>query len=105
MKFPKVLIISGIKWKIIFDRKTNGGEFYWATHTIKIDKKYSDERKFSVLVHEISEAILVNNMMRYQKTLAEVHNGDYLFVFDHDKFEIFTDELAGVIKQLTLTKG
>ena len=63
MNFPKTLIIGGVKWKVIFDRKTKGGEFYWSKHLIKIDKSYSDERRFQVLIHEIIEAIMVNNMI------------------------------------------
>jgi len=104
MKFPKFLVIGGVKWKIIFDRKTNGGEFYWGKHLIKINAKHSDERKFNVLIHEVCETIMVNNMMRYQKTLAEIYSNDYLFSFNHDSFEIFADELAGVLKQFTRVK-
>lgn len=100
MRFPKTIIIGGIKWKLVFDPKTSGGEFYWGKHLIKINKKYSDERKFNILIHEVAEAILVNNLMRYQKCLSEIYNGDYLFSFDHDEFGIFTNELAGIIKQI-----
>ena len=46
----------------------------------------------------------VENMMRYQKTLAEIYSNDYLFSFNHDSFEIFADELAGVLKQFTRVK-
>jgi len=101
MKFPKSLIIGGVKWKIVLDKKTRGGVFYWGKHLIKIDKTYSWERRVQVLIHEICEAIMVNNMMRFQKSLSEVANGDYLFSFNHDQFEIFTDELAGIMKQIT----
>ncbi len=104
IKFPKSLVIGGIKWRVIFDRKTEGGEFYWGKHLIKIDRTYSDESRFQVLIPEISEAIMVNNMMRFQKSLSEVNNGDYLFSFDHDRFEIFTDELAGILKQFMRIK-
>jgi len=104
MKFPKFLIIGGVKWSIIFDRKIGGGEFYWGKHWIKINAKHSDERKFNVLIHEICETIMVNNIMRYQKCLAEIYSNDYLFSFNHDSFEIFADELAGVLKQFTRVK-
>ncbi len=42
IKIPKSLIIGGIKWNIVFDKKVSGGEFYWHTHLIKIDKGLSD---------------------------------------------------------------
>lgn len=99
MKFPKSLIIGVVKWDIVFSNKTNGGEFYWYNHKIKIDKGYSQERKFQVLIHEIIEAVMINNVMRYSKNFSKVSNGNYLFSFDHDRFEIFTDELAGILKQ------
>ena len=98
MTFPKTLIIGGVKWKIIFD-KTQGGFFDWQDHIIKIEKKYSDERRFQCLIHEICEIIFLNNNYRYKKCLNEVHNGDFLFSVNHNEFEIFTDELQGILKQ------
>lgn len=99
MRLPKTLILGGVKWKIVIKKGVRGGAFYWHEHRIEIDKSHSSERRFQVLIHEIVEAILVNNTMRYSKCIAEAHNGDYLFSFGHDRFEIFTDELAGVLKQ------
>lgn len=104
MTLPKTLIIGGIKWSIVLDKKISGGEFSWVKHQIKIQHKYSDERRFGVLIHEITEAMLVNNTMRYHKGFYDTHNGDYLFVFNHDNFEIFTDELSGVLKQFMRIK-
>ena len=99
MTFPKTLIIGGVKWSIVFDKKTSGGRFTWHNHQIKIQADYSDERKFGVLIHEIVETILMNNTMRYHKSVTAVYNSDYLFVFDHDRFEIFANELAGILGQ------
>lgn len=104
MNFPKTLIIGGVKWEIILDPKVNGGEFYWETHIIKIRKQYSNERKFEVLIHEICEVIMVNNVMRYKKCIDQTSNSDYLFSFNHDSFEIYTNELAGIIKQFMKTR-
>ena len=100
MTFPKSLIIGGIKWRIVYDRKVSGGEFYWSEHIIKVGAKETDERKFNILIHEICETIMVNNLMRYKKCLdGSIGNGDYIFSFNHKEFEIFTDELSGVLKQ------
>jgi len=104
IKFPKTLIIGGVKWSIVFDKKIQGGSFYWHEHIIKIDKSYADERRFQVLIHEIVEAIMVNNAMRFQLNLTAISNGDYRFSFDHGQFEIFTDELAGILKQFMVVK-
>jgi len=38
--------------------------------------------------------------MRWNKVTGGVGNGNYLFSFDHDRFEIYTDELAGVMRQI-----
>lgn len=104
MNFPKTLIIGGVPWKIIFDKKVSGGEFRWKDHTIRIHAKYTDERKWQVLIHEIVEAILVNNSMRWSPAFDNVQAGDYLFSFNHKEFEIFTDELSGILKQLKEAK-
>jgi hypothetical protein len=98
MKFPKSLIIGGVKWSIKFDRKITGGGFYWKEHCIVIRAQHTEERKYEVLIHEICEIIMTNNVMRFAKCFAEISNGDYLFSFDHDRFEIFTDELAGILR-------
>jgi hypothetical protein len=100
MTYPKSLTICGIKYKLVFHPKVHGGEFYWFKHLIRIEKGLTAERKWVVLIHEIAEIIMIENVMRYQKCLDQVHNGDYLFSFDHDRFEIFTNELAGVLKQI-----
>ena len=99
IKIPKTLIIGGINWTIE-QTKINGGCFYWGKHLIQIDKKASSERKFNILFHEISEVVMVNCFMRFQKPLADLASGDYLFSFNHDSFEIFCDELAGIIRQI-----
>jgi hypothetical protein len=101
MTIPKHLIIGGVKWRIILDKKLSGGAFGWHSHTIRIEKKISSERKFNILIHEICEIIMVNNMLRFRKcTEGEAENGDYLFSYNHDGFENFTDELSGILKQL-----
>ena len=101
MKLPKLLVIGGVKWKIVSDLRTSGGSFVWHDHIIKIEKRISWERQFNILIHEICEVIMVNNIMRYQKCFyGQPHNGDYLFSFNHDSFEIFTDELSGILKQI-----
>ena len=100
-KFPKTLIIGGVKWKIVFVKTREGGFFRWQDHTLGIEKSHSDDRKFNTLIHEICEIIMTNNLMRFNKCIVgELGNGDYLFSFDHDRFEIFSDELSGILKQI-----
>lgn len=100
MKFPKKVLIGGVYYKIEFSKKVSGGDFWWHKHLIRVEKGMSQERQFSILLHEICEAILVDNFMRYQKCIdATMHNGDYIFIFKHDAFEIFTSTLAGVLKE------
>ena len=100
-RLPKTIIIGGTRWKIVLDRRTTGCSFVWHDHTIRVEKRISWERQFNILVHEICEVIMVNNMLRFRKcTEGEAENGDYLFSFNHDSFEIFTDELSGILKQI-----
>jgi len=102
MRFPQKVLIGGVNYKIVFDPKVNGGEFYWSKHLIKVEKGLSNERQFAILLHEICEVITVDNFMRYQKCVdGGIHNGDYIFNFKHDAFEIFTSTLAGVLYPLT----
>ena len=101
MKFPKTVLIGGVQYKVIFDPKVKGGEFYWSKHIMKVEKGLSDERQFAILLHEICEAIMVDNFMRYQKCIdGNIHNGDYIFNFKHDAFEIYTSTLAGILYPL-----
>lgn len=101
MKLPTTLTIGGVCWKIQACRIENGGEFRWDKHTIKINKDYTPARQFEVLIHEVAEVIMTNNMMRYGKCLSGMNaNGDYLFSFNHDSFEIFTNELGGIMNEL-----
>ena len=100
MKFPNSIRIYGVNYKVEFNEKVRGGEFYWRKHLIRIEKGLSNERKFTILLHEICEIIMVENFMRFQKCLEEVErNTDYIFNFNHDQFEIFTNELSGILKQ------
>lgn len=99
MKIPKLVLIGGVNYKVIFDKKVKGGEFWWGKHLIKIEKGLSSERQFAIFIHEICEAIMVDNFMRFQKCIdGDIHNGDYLFNFKHDAFEIFTSTLAGILQ-------
>lgn len=100
MRWPKQVTIGGVPWRIVFDTKVKGGEFRWRNHTIKIQADYSDARKWLVLIHEITEAILVNNGMRFSPDFDQVHNGDYLYSFNHKEFEILTDELSGILREV-----
>lgn len=101
MRFPKSVFIAGVDYKIAFDEKVRGGEFYWFKHLIKIEKGMSNERKFCVLIHEICEIVMIEKFMRFQKGIdGAVHNGDYMFIFNHDKFEDFTNDLAGIVRKM-----
>lgn len=105
MRIPKSLIIGGVRWKIVYDKKLSGGAFFWREHIIKLNPDDSLERKYHNLLHEICEVILVNYNLRYSKPTMEQANGDYLFVLDHDRFEMFIQELGGILKQWFPNRG
>jgi hypothetical protein len=105
MQIPKTLIIGGVTWTVVIKKDSPGGSFRWHKQEIGIGRDCTMDRKITILVHEVAEIILTNNIMRYQKCLdGEMNNGDFLFVFNHDQFGIFTEELSGVLKQIGLGK-
>ena len=98
MPLPRKLTICGTEWAVVFDAKQDGGAFTWETTTIKIGK-FTHERTEQILLHEVSEIILVELEVRYVMTNGE-GNGAYLFNFDHRQFDVFALELNAVMKQL-----
>jgi len=95
------LLILGERWKIKLV-KESGGSFDWSTHKIKINKNLCDDSVFNVLIHEISEIILVALNVRYENSFSQNCNSDYLFMFNHNIFETYVSELCGVLKQLKI---
>jgi hypothetical protein len=96
MKLPKSVNICGKEIPLKEKRKEGGGSFDFRKPIITIGTKYEIDIPETFL-HEILEAILVERMFRYQ--LRGVgDNGDYLFVFNHEQFNIICSDLANALK-------
>jgi len=83
-KIPKKLRMLGYDWKVDISKdktKDNGGTFSWANKLITINDKYGEEEV--ILLHEIIEAIMVHNLVRYYSNEG---NAEYSFHFNHTQF-------------------
>jgi len=99
MKLPKTVKINDQVWKIIKDSKMNGGCF--GDGEIEIGTK--EKRKvLSNFLHEVIEAVLTENFLRYSAPHSPVCNGDYMFVFNHKEFENIIPQIALAIKGIII---
>ena len=94
----KTVNICGRKYKLKFSEPTGGcfycngknggggGEIYVG--------KYTDISRFTeILLHEIIEAILVEDNKRYMKTGTMESNENRLFIFDHEYLDSFIPKI------------
>ena len=82
----------GYDWKII-KTKEKDGEFYFKDHTIKVGTFYGEEEE--IFIHEILEAILVQNHFRFY---GQEGSMEYQFVFNHTGLCKIHRELFKVLK-------
>jgi len=97
MKIPKEIIIAGYRWKIKFDKKTDGGTFSFKDKVIKIGK-YNKAETLEILLHEILEALLVARDLRYRYNNCEDDNNNIVFVITHTQFEHLIPDLILALK-------
>lgn len=86
MRLPKSIIICGKRFKILTDKKQDGGSFRESTRTILVGTKFK-EYIIEILTHEVIEAIFAISGMRYKAEYNGFENGDLLFSFNHKEFE------------------
>ena len=98
MRIPKSVMIDGRKWKVILDPKDGGGWFSSNKSTISVGIAHGMEHAWNVFLHECAEAILTMLWLRYQKAKDVQGNGDYVFVMNHDQFEVFINNLSIAIR-------
>ena len=104
----KTIRICSKEWDLQTDPKGTGGIFETYKNTgkgcITIGSKWKEKQfRYSILIHEVLEAILTTDGKRFGRRL---YRGDdaYMFVFDHDYLEILPDKIldalvsCGVIK-------
>lgn len=101
MKFPKTIIIAGRTWKISINKKDRGGWFNSDKGTILIGtKSYTKEETMQVFIHEVLEAVMSNNLLRYKLPYVKNDNGNYMFVFNHKEFEKVVTDFYLAIKEI-----
>lgn len=85
---PKSVIIVGKTWKVVVNKKRRGGWFNTDKSLIEVGTKdVGKEEVMQIFFHECCEAILANRNNRYKLPYTGNDNGNYVFVFDHNKFE------------------
>jgi hypothetical protein len=94
---PKSITICGKPNKVIQDKSGNGGAFDEGKGIIVIGTANPLDVP-EILVHEVVEAVLVTRLMRYAIERSQPENGDYIFVFNHDQFEIACKDIAAALK-------
>lgn len=103
LNFLEEIEILSSKFKIIWNKESDGGSFDWLTDEIIIGiKSYENNPNytFSVLCHEIMECILAGMGARFDHSRIQ---GQYLFNYDHMMFEnsiqIFSQTISKFIQQ------
>lgn len=97
MKIPSEIEICGKKNKVILDPSDNGGAFDENKCVIVIGTGIKADVP-EVLLHEIIEAVFTTRLMRYALERAQAENGDYMFVFNHDQFELACKDIAVALR-------
>lgn len=96
MRIPKTINMFGHKYKlnIIHDKnRPHGGSFNWTTREIKINDRYHEVDQ--ILLHEILEATLCENLVRYY---GNEGNTEYKFIFNHTEFTKIVTHFYQVLK-------
>lgn len=98
----KKLKLFGHDWKLIetSDKtKEAGGSFNWSDKTIKINNRYGERN--TILLHEIIEAVLVHNLVRYY---GNEGNTEYHFFFNHTQFTKIVQDIYQALADNKLLK-
>lgn len=97
MKLPDKIVICGVRYHLKQDPKHDGGAFDEAAMTITVGTAYPEDVA-DTLLHEVIEAVCAKRKMRLIKQVGEPDNGDYVFVFNHEQFELAVGDIAAALK-------
>ena len=92
MKKQRKIRLFGFDWKLIEtkdEKEEQGGSFTWKTKTIKINDLYGENKM--ILLHEVLEAIMVHNLVRFYGQEKAI---EYQFYFNHTQFSKIVFDLA-----------
>lgn len=102
MVLPKHIKISGKKFKVITDPKSNGGSFDVEKMTITIGTE-SPGRVPGIFMHEVLELICEESDVRYFLFKDCVENEGLKFILNHKEFDSVTQILTGVMLDVAFT--
>jgi len=95
IKRIKKLRINNTVFKIIWNKKFSGGNFYFKNNTITIGTK-KENIILECILHELFEICCLEMGVRYDRTDCET---DYLFNFNHQQHTTLICMLSGLIEQ------
>lgn len=93
MRIPKTIKMFGFDWKVIIDKKSEGGSLKWEEKEIKLGDRCGEAE--NIFLHEIMEAILLSHLHRYYTNDA---TSEYQFIFNHSEFVKIINHFYQIIK-------
>ena len=102
MKALKSVTCASKRYSVKYHPNTSGGQFHTKTKEIHIGTKCSKQDMLETLLHEIAEVILVERNIRYAQEKGVTENGDYMFVMNHDSFEMFIKDLTLAVQEILI---
>lgn len=103
MKKIKEIKMFGEVWKVNVKKNNNkdaGGDFSFSKKTITINDRFGEFEM--ILLHEILEAILLNNFCRFY---GQEGNMEYRFFFNHTDYSKIVCDFTQVLKDNNLLKN
>jgi hypothetical protein len=101
--------ICSKQWILKKNPRTLGAEFSTRGHSghgvITIGTQWKDKaHQVNMLIHEILEAILVEDYKRYKDSSPHGVNDRYLFVFDHDYLDGLGPKIGAALRSAGVLK-
>lgn len=103
MRLPRKVIIDGKEWTVVKNPQGNGACFTGGTSSIVVGT-HQKNKILENFLHEILEATLTYNHLRYTNMHSDWNNGDLRFAFNHQQFEKVCSDLALAIKDIVKEK-
>lgn len=101
LRYIDKIRIGATDFKIKYCKSTyGGGSFDYNKHLLTIGTKSQTEVQIlATFIHEVKEAINVEQGCRYQGTSVL---GNYVFTYNHDQHADFCERLASAIEQFVV---
>jgi hypothetical protein len=88
LRHPKSIVLAGNRWTVEYDKHSQAGGFTRKNHSLIIGTEGTQERTFSVILHELTEIQLSHLHCRYTDDYVEADDYvSFLFVMTHPQFQ------------------